>query len=339
MNENFRLDAAIPEWDDRNTAKRKTMDEMTLGNDDIIHGYNEECFDTATTDKLGNYVYVLCDPRDRKVFYVGKAGGREAQGNNRIFNHFGKARDALKNNTDDIDQKTRRIIEIWSADEQVNWYIVRYGLPDEETTLHVEAALIDLLCASQNGPLLNLVRGHGASQHGMLTPDMAREFGAKPVAPTRNYPVVFIFPVQNAIASGEDIYEATRKAWSVSKDLRSKQDAVAVGVANGIAKGVFKINSWQEHGLHQPEVESGKDKDNAATPQSGKIRSAQLWGFIGEKLENSELLGSDFRTVITSAMGYWQRGNYLVVEVVNLGGKMCFRFLRGNRDKKTPIEF
>lgn len=218
------------------------MENITFARDNmLIKGYNEEFFDQATTEALGHYIYALCDPRDRKVFYVGKAGGQEGQGNNRIFSHFGAARQALKEGLIDIDQKTRRIIEIWSADEQVDWYIVRHGLPDESTALHVEAALIDLLSVSQNGPALNLVRGHGACQHGILPPDMVREFAAKPVEPTSAYPAVFIFPIQNAIA-GDDAtyYEAIRKAWSVSEHLRKLSDAVAVGVVNSIARCVFK---------------------------------------------------------------------------------------------------
>lgn len=297
------------------------MGNMTSVSDDIfIQGNNETCFDAATTEALGSYVYALCDPRDRKVFYVGKAGGKEGQGNTRIFSHFDDARQAWKNNSIDMDQKTRRIIEIWSADEQVDWYIVRHGLPDENTALHVEAALIDLLNVSQNGPALNLIRGHGAYQHGILTPDMVRELGAQPVSPANEYPAIFIFPVQNAIARGEDIYEATRKAWSVSQNLRNISDAVAVGVANGIARGVFRIDSWKPH-------------------QTGGDAAQGKWEFKGSPFAKSELLDCDFSAVIARAMGYWQRGNYIVIQTVNSDDTIKFCFLRGNRDKKTPIDF
>ena len=36
--------------------------------------------------ELGTYVYALRDPRDKKVFYVGKGNG------NRVFDHFGEAK-------------------------------------------------------------------------------------------------------------------------------------------------------------------------------------------------------------------------------------------------------
>ena len=233
---------------------RKSSEKRALLDNVISNGFNDEQFDDATMNKLGSYVYALCDPRDKKIFYVGKAGGKDSKGNNRIFSHFEEARQALNNNVLEMSQKTRRIIDIWSSDEPVDWYIIRHNLPNEESALHVEAALIDLLSISQNGSALNIVRGHGASGHGMLTREMLKEYGAKAVYPTGGYPAVFIFPIQNAIARGEDVYEATRKAWSVSAKFRELDGALAVGVANGIAKGVFKINDWKEYGSRQSVV-------------------------------------------------------------------------------------
>ena len=51
------------------------------------------------------------------------------------------------------------------------------------------------------------------------------------------------------------------------------------------------------------------------------------------------LLDCDFSAVIARAMGYWQRGNYIVIQTVNSDDTIKFCFLRGNRDKKTPIDF
>ncbi len=316
------------------------MGDLTLvGDDMLVSGNVEEYFDSKIIEKLGHYVYVLCDPRDSKVFYVGKAGGTKGLGNNRVFSHFDAAREVLNGNVRDMDQKTRRILEIWSADEQVSWYIVRHGLPNEETALHVEAALIDVLSVSQNGPALNLVRGHGASLCGILTQDMVREFGAKPIAPLNRYSVIFIFPIQNAIARGENVYEATRKAWAVSESLRDEKDAVAVGVANGIAKGVFKVDGWKKYEPGVAKAAGTKNWDNGVAPLCGKMRTKNLWAFNGVPLEESELLAGDFSAVITTAMGYWQRGNYLVISIDQIDGEMCFRFLRGCQDKKDFFEF
>ena len=47
----------------------------------------------SVKEALGYYVYALVDPRDRKIFYIGKGKG------NRIFQH---AEAALVENTSDL---------------------------------------------------------------------------------------------------------------------------------------------------------------------------------------------------------------------------------------------
>jgi len=44
----------------------------------------------------------------------------------------------------------------------------------------------------------------------------------------------------------------------------------------------------------------------------------------------SELYGKNWLAVIGRAMGFWQRGNYLIIEVIQENGKPAFRFLRGS---------
>ena len=281
-------------------------DELNVENGDIK-------FDEAVRRKLGSYVYALRDPRDRKIFYVGKAGGLESQGNERVFSHFSEAREALKFPNKKQSAKVRRILEIWNADEEPEWFIVRYALPDEgvqgATAHHVEAALIDLLEISQNGPALNIQRGSGVNEHGLLKSSDVAALAVEAVAPKTftNRPI-FIFPIQKAIAEERDVYSATNSTWKVSNRFRELDNSIAVGVANGISKGVFRICKWKEQG--------------------------DGWGFEGTELANedfvSELHPRNYLDVIQRAMGYWQRGNYLVVQFDGLG--QC-RFLRGSSNK------
>lgn len=42
-------------------------------------------------DKLKGYVYALVDPKESTVFYIGRAGGNEAQGNKRPDAHLKEA--------------------------------------------------------------------------------------------------------------------------------------------------------------------------------------------------------------------------------------------------------
>ena len=273
------------------------MEIINIGNDEVP-------FDSNITAALKCYVYVLRDPRDRKVFYVGKAGAN-GQGNQRVLDHFDEARAALKNSAQSRSPKVQRIIEIWSADEDVEWFIVRWGL-DPTTAMHVEAAVIDVLEISQNGPTLNLIKGFGVNEHGILSSEeVYSRFAAQLVNPPVPYERVFIFPIHNALKEDRAVYEATRRCWQLSTRFQVLP-AIAVGVANGISRGVFDIIGWKQ----------------GCEPSK--------WEFEGTNLNPHPLLNCNFYNIITNAMGYFQRGNYLIVE---FDGNGNFRFLRGSANK------
>lgn len=258
-------------------------------------------FDVNVAKLLGEYVYALRDPRDNKVFYVGKGYG------NRIFQHFDEADSALKANGS-WSAKLRRIVEIWEADENVDWFIIRRELSAQISAFDVEAAIIDAIEISQNGSLLNKIGGTGGNTRGILTADDCAALATPQVNPTKCHSIVFLFPINRAVTQNNTIYNSTRSWWAVSKILRSKTDAVAVGIANGLSQGVFSINGWT------------------------KAPTGYKYEFNGLPLVNNELDGRNWLTVIRSALGYWQRGNYLVVEFDGAGK---FRFVRGSQDKAT----
>jgi uncharacterized protein len=261
-------------------------------------------FDSDIAKALGEYVYVLRDPRDRKVFYVGKGNG------DRLFQHFKEA-DEAKLSQRPWAAKLRRIVEIWEADEDVDWFIVRRNLgalvgSNPLTAFDVEGAIIDVLEISQNGLALNDIAGKGSKSSGILTSNDIFALAAKDVGPSYMYELVFVFPIQNALAQGRSVYDATRGWWSVSQDLQSRQKALAVGIANGLSKEVYSVDCWR------PASAIGK------------------FEFNGTHIQSHELGGKNWTTVINAAMGYWQRGNYLVVE---FSGNNKFRFIRGSADK------
>ena len=64
-------------------------------------------FSAYVTEQVGWYVYALRDPRNSKVFYIGKGQG------NRVFAH---ANDAVAEEGDDVSQKIALIKEIHKAD-------------------------------------------------------------------------------------------------------------------------------------------------------------------------------------------------------------------------------
>jgi uncharacterized protein len=91
-------------------------------------------------DQLGNYVYVLVDPRDSTPFYVGKGVG------NRMLQHGIDAAELSEPSSESIEEVSRKIARILdiraSVSEPVIW-VLRYGMGAEYTA--VETAAIDLL--------------------------------------------------------------------------------------------------------------------------------------------------------------------------------------------------
>lgn len=256
-------------------------------------------FDDLQLERLGNYVYALRDPRDNKIFYIGQASC-----NNRLFDHFAEAESYLNGGIKEPAPKILRIVEIWSEDEDVDWFILAHGLDDKASALNaVESAAIDLLSYSQNGAALNRVAGPHSS---LLTQEMLSDLGAAPVNPGVPLHMVFVFPIQARLAEGADPYEASRRAWHVAERFRNNQGAIAVGLSNYISRGVFEIDHWRDfYDRHE---------------------------FEGQDANLPELLNKNWHSVISRSMGYWQRGNYLIVE---FNGQGQFRYVRGNPDKIT----
>lgn len=256
-------------------------------------------FDPIQKEYLEEYIYALIDPRDNKVFYIGQSKGNS----NRVFDHFNEAEDYLNDNTKSLSSKVLRIIDIWLNEEDVEWAIVACRIDKDSNPLDiVESALIDILPLSQNGPALNAISGHHSTY---LTKEGVAELAAARINPTQAFETVFIFPVHNSISDGTSVYEATRKYWYVTQANQNIQNAVAIGLSNNISKGVFSIDSW-----------------NLNT-------SNKKHEFNGSEL-NNDLKNKNWWNIIQKSKGYWQRGNYLIIE---LDGNGKFRFIRGNPDK------
>ena len=120
-------------------------------------------FSQKVLEELGYYVYCLVDPRDKKIFYVGKGVG------NRVFAHVN---DALEN-ADYITDKIDTIKEIHAAGLKVDHYIIRHKLTEEDA-FTVESVLIDFLTHpdfNKENILTNLVAGHHQWDEGIKTVD------------------------------------------------------------------------------------------------------------------------------------------------------------------------
>jgi hypothetical protein len=263
-------------------------------------------FDSLQKEKLGKYIYALRDPRDSKIFYVGQGI------NDRVFEHFGEAEYCLNSNRtfNQLSSKVIRILDIWKNNEDVQWLILAHNLPiDNNVSDYVESAIVDGLSESQNGETLNEVSPPKSSR--LLADDldaMAAAF-VNPLTPHSN---VFIFPIQNALNNGVSPYNATRTTWAVSNNNQSLRPSFAVGLKHSISKGSFEITSWTNvTGTHKQEFTAvGHPNPTDYLP----------------------LLNKNWNNILAKAKGFWQRGNYLIVE---FDGQGKFRIIRGSQDTTT----
>ena len=113
---------------------------MERSNNTSVKGFSEKALGALN----GYYVYALIDPRDNKVFYIGKGIG------NRVFSHeieSGRLSDSEK-------KKHRQIRDIEANGYSVTRVIVNWGLSENEA-FAAEATLINLL---NRMPNINLTR-------------------------------------------------------------------------------------------------------------------------------------------------------------------------------------
>ena len=186
----------------------------------------------STIEKLGYYVYVLIDPRNMKVFYVGKGKG------SRIYAHVG-ASEFIE--TKEV-QKISTIREIRAAGREVQHVVIRHGLTETEA-FAVEASVIDYIKNVQKSILTNLVNGRYTNEAGLRTiEDIEIQYQA-PEAVFED-PVILI-RVNRYYRHGmpaKELYYFTRQHWRVGPRAFSIKYACAVYL--GIVREVYEIESW-----------------------------------------------------------------------------------------------
>ena len=183
-----------------------------------------------TIEKLGSYVYLLIDPRNNKIFYVGKGKG------NRINQHL---LGALDDNTKET-EKIKRIREIQNAKLEVKHTVLRHELTDKEA-LEVESAVIDVLGKDN---LTNIVKGHNSEDKGIMKlEDIKIKYEAEEANIEEPAILININNLYQRDMSEKEIYDATRKSWKVRVSHVS-DIKIACSVYRGIIREVFTINRW-----------------------------------------------------------------------------------------------
>ena len=217
--------------------------------------------------KIGFYVYLLIDPRDNSIFYVGKGKG------DRIFDH---AKGALKETEQSsLSPKLELIKEIQTEGRDVEYRIVRWNLENEDKAFEIESILIDLLTnegLKKNGELRNKIDGKHSSHYGIQTPKKIEAILTRGDLDTSELKDKLIAITLNQSLEGPSLYERVRGNWNMSPKHADKAEYV-LAIYDGVIIGVFKPEKWEE--VEDPET---KDK------QRHRVR------FTGYEVEDQKIL-------------------------------------------------
>lgn len=200
-------------------------------------------FSNKAIEELGYYVYSLIDPRNNKIFYIGKGCG------NRVFQH---CEAALQENEESL--KLNLIRDIISSGAKVEHYIIRHKLTEKEA-FQIESVLIDFLTYPKFNTermLTNIVSGHHHWDEGIKTVnEISSIYDCEKIKIAPNERLLLVSlnrTFKDAKVSGTDrradIYEKTRKYWRIAKS-RASQINYVLGVYHGIVRSVLKVEGYE----------------------------------------------------------------------------------------------
>lgn len=217
-------------------------------------------FSPFVAQQLGCYVYLLSDPRNDEIFYVGKGTG------NRVFAHAMDALDDSRPGRERLD----RIRSILADGLRVRTELLRFGLNESEA-FEVESAAIQLLGLEE---LTNVVAGHHIGERGRMTTDAAASMFDAPRSGGIPEKVLLIRIPQLWYPSipSEELFEATRGWWRVGP--RREGADYAFAVCKGVIREVYRIDYWRQR------RQGDRDWENEQDPERPR------WGFEGSIAED-----------------------------------------------------
>lgn len=184
---------------------------------------------TEIQEALGEYVYALEDPRDGKVFYVGR-GVRD-----RVLHH---AWAALASN--EASAKLDRIRAILQDGGVPRAWILRRRLGRRASAAEMEAVIIDAL-SRWHEPLLNSMRGAGIEDGIRSLEGLIADHAAQPLATRRAAIVVNIGRIWFEGIDDATLWDAARKWWVCRPEDRTPAPQLLLAEAGNVIRGAWSI--------------------------------------------------------------------------------------------------
>ena len=186
----------------------------------------------SNPDAIQSYVYALEDPRDNKIFYIGKGVG------DRVFEH---AKDAIKEATN-ATNKIQLIRDIIKENKKVNTYIITHKLSENEAFL-IESSLIETL-NYLGGDLTNIVSGHHNIDMFLSAEETERRYAFDKIKELpKNSILININKRYSKFHTSEQIYQAVKGTWKISKKKLNEFEYVFADYKNRVV-GVYKNLEW-----------------------------------------------------------------------------------------------
>lgn len=185
---------------------------------------------------LNYYVYILIDPRNDEIFYVGKGSG------NRVFVH---------ENELGVQEKDQRISDILSEGLEVKKYIVHSGMT-EEAALAAEATLINLYTTRKCFDEVNLTNvqiGHSVIAPCLSVEEYNRKFSGSSLTKDSFDEEDRIMLVNlstdsiKLLATEEKVKERMKRRARVPENRELPKNILPV--SRGVIVGAFKVVAWK----------------------------------------------------------------------------------------------
>ena len=201
-----------------------------------------KCFSEKSIESLnGFYVYALIDPRNDKIFYIGKGTG------NRVFSHEAESDKSPKSEK----VKLQKIREIEKCGFSIKRIIVNWGLTEAEAFAS-EATLINLLNHVPDMKLTNEVSGHHVHE-ALSVENFELQHGAIPLKKEEIKHSILVIKINKLYRRNmteDELYDAVRGYWNASlRSIEKRKVEYVFGVYNGLIVAVYKPDEW--HYIHE----------------------------------------------------------------------------------------